>query len=277
MKEDPADSPNRTICQWAPAGTCLLCDQIHPGPNGPVKELNIFTYDRTHAGYVMQGLQPLRSAPFTIDGQTWTYPGAHNRVLNIWESPTVMHYIVQASANGREWSTNVEGRLVRTKAIGEIRNAGGMTNVDRAATALQPLAGSWQLTGTRKETALGPGGGLVSKSTCSWSPNGAFLVCDQRAGNDATLLIYSAADDAAHVQLRMLSPDDGSVRSLDGTIADRVWTFTTTADPPGGSAQGHVRVTKTFETADRIRGTEEISTDGTTWVRRAEWTETRSK
>jgi hypothetical protein len=281
IKDDPPDAPNRTICQWGASGRCLLCDQIHPGANGPVKELNIFTYDRAQSAYVMQGMRPARRAPFSIEGQTWTYGGSYtengktiaSRVLNVWESPEVMHYFVQASPDGgTQWTTNAEGRMVRTASSAPAAPAPGAPAPASPEQRLQPLVGTWQLSGTRSATAQGAGGGIASTSTCGWSPNGAFLVCDQLVAEADLLLVYSSADgDASRYQVRSLSPEGGMAHALDLTITDRVWIYSTSVEGT------RVRITKTLTSPDVIRGKEEVSVDGTRWVARAEWTETKVK
>lgn len=284
MKDDPPEAPNRTICQWGANGRCLICDQIHPGANGSVKELNIFTYDRAQSAYIMQGMRPARRAPFFIDGQTWTYGGSYtenrktitSRVLNVWESPEVMHYFVQASPDGgTQWTTNAEGRMVRTAASTAVSTGASTPAVPAPASPeqrLQPLVGTWQLTGTRSATAQGEGGAIASTSTCGWSPNGAFLVCDQLVADADLLLVYSSADgDASRYQVRSLSPEGGTAHALDLTITDRVWVYSTSVEGT------RVRITKTLTSPEVIRGKEEVSVDGTRWVARAEWTETKVK
>jgi hypothetical protein len=284
MKDDPPDAPNRTICQWAPNGRCLLCDQIHPGADGPVKELNIFTYDRAQSAYVMQGMRPSRRAPFSIEGQTWTYGGGSytdhgktltSRVLNVWESPEVMHYLVQASQDGgTQWTTNAEGRMVRTKppTPGATAPTAGTPAPASPEQRLNPLVGTWQMAGTRSATAQGSGGAIASTSTCGWSPNGAFLICDQLVADADLLLVYSAADAAgSRYQVQSLSPESSTSRALDLTITDRVWIYTTTSEGT------RVRITKTLTSPDVLRGKEEVSANGTLWITRAEWTETKAK
>lgn len=254
MQDDPPDSPNRTICQWAPNGRCLLCDQIHPGADGPVRELNIFTYDRAASAYVMHGLHPQRRAPFSIEGRTWTFGGDRNRVVNVWESPSVMHYFVQSSDGGDAWATNADGRLVRTRETPVAPASASAT-----ASLLDPLVGTWQLRGGRNAT-----------STCAWSPNHAFLVCDQLAADADTLVVYSTTEPTKFL-VQSVSVDGGSLRAFDGTIANGVWTYT--AMPADG--QERTRVTRTPTSATAVRAREEVSADGTTWTLRAEWTETK--
>jgi hypothetical protein len=192
LQEDGADSPNRTICQWSPNHQCLLCDQIHPGPGGTsVKELNIFTYDRTTRGYVMQGMRPMRTVPFSIDGQTWTYPSQrvedgktiHTRVLNTWPTPSQMHYTVQSSTDaGAQWTTNAEGTMVRTKA----------TPPTAAAASHSPTAALDAIARTRH---------------CGWSPNDAFLICD--GANAIAVYWYGDTDQRYH--FNTVSPNSGSI------------------------------------------------------------------
>ncbi len=226
LQEDGADSPNRTICQWSPNHQCLLCDQIHPGPGGTsVKELNIFTYDRTTRGYVMQGLRPRRTVPFTIDGQTWTYPSQHvedgktihTRVLNTWPTPSQMHYTVQSSTDdGAHWTTNAEGTMVRTKDTPPPATAKHATT-----DALNALVGTRQLTGARRGTT----------STCGWSPNDAFLVCDQMSRDGVNVIaVYWYSDTDQRYHLNTISPHNGSTGGEESSPDGKAWVKTSEGD-----------------------------------------------
>ncbi len=215
LQEDGADSPNRTICQWSPNHQCLLCDQIHPGPGGTsVKELNIFTYDRTTRGYVMQGMRPRRTAPFTIDGQTWTYPSQHvedgktihTRVLNTWPTPSQMHYTVQSSTDaGAHWTTNAEGTMVRTK--------------DAPPTAAESHSPNAALDA------------IARTSSCAWSPNDAFLVCDQMSRGDVNVIaVYWYSDSDQRYHLSTISPRNGSTGGEESSPDGKTWVKTSEGD-----------------------------------------------
>jgi hypothetical protein len=288
MKDDPPDSPNRTICQWAPNGQCLLCDQIHPGPEGPgkppVRELNIFTYDRGRGRYVMQGLRPARSAQFMVTGTTWTYPGEFvengktvaQRVLNTWETPGVMHFTVQVSQdNGAHWTTQTDGRMVRTKeAPATAAPAKAGTSTPPALAVLTSLVGTWRVTGARKATAASPADAVSATSTCGWSPNGAFLVCDQIAANGTDVISvysYTEADQRFHFQ--SLSPHGGTIQHLDLSVTDRLLTYNGTFS--NGAMQAHLRLTKTVTAPGAMHYKEEVSADGATWIPRGEGDETK--
>jgi hypothetical protein len=222
LQEDGADSPNRTICQWSPNHQCLLCDQIHPGPGGTsVKELNVFTYDRTTRGYVMQGMRPTRTVPFTIDGQTWTYPSQrvedgktiHTRVLNTWPTPSQMHYTVQSSTDaGAHWTTNAEGTMLRTNATPPTTTASHSPNA-----ALDAIAHTRQLT---REPH-------VTTSTCGWSPNEAFLICDQMRPDDVNVItVYWYSDTDLRYHCNTISPHNGSTGGEEMSPDGKTWVKT---------------------------------------------------
>src|SRR5262249_47263420 len=107
------------------------------------------------------------------------------------------------------------------------------------------------------------------------SPNAAFLVCDQLGGDEDTIVAYSLMD--GRLQVQSLNPErSGSMQMLEGTVTAAAWTYTTAAAGPGDT-HGRVRVTRVLQGADTMQATEEVSADGTTWTRRAAWTETRVK
>jgi hypothetical protein len=284
LQEDPADSPNRTICQWSPNRQSLLCDQVHPGPNGTsVKELNIFTYDRAAKRYVMQGMRPLRTVPFEINGQTWIYPSEHveggktikTRVLNTWPSPSQMHYTVQSSTDdGAKWTTNTEGTMVRTKEAPPLDASASTSASDSSVRALSAIIGTWLVRGTNLATAYSTAGSMSGTSICQWSPNGAFVVCSQlKPEGEGAVAVYSSSDDGQRYRLNTIVPNRGLVDNMMMTIGDGKWTYL--ADVKERGALRHFRVTRTFTSSTSIHHTEEMSADGTTWVKTSEGDETK--
>jgi hypothetical protein len=158
---------------------------------------------------VMQGMRPARSVPFTIDGQTWTYPSQHvedgktiqTRVLNTWPTPSQMHYTVQSSTDaGAHWTTNAEGTMLRTKATPPTGAASHSPNA-----ALDAIA-------------------HTRTSTCAWSPNDAFLVCDQMSREGVNVIaVYWYGDTDQRYHLNTISPQNGSTGGEESSPDGKTW------------------------------------------------------
>lgn len=118
------DSAN-TVCSWAATNDYLVCSQAVRLAAGESHAISIFTYDPTAKQYLLYsvpspGASP-RKVPFTIAGNTWTYPfeyddkGKHifGRTVNVFQKPGHVTYTVQYSLDQKTWVTGTEGAETR--------------------------------------------------------------------------------------------------------------------------------------------------------------------
>ena len=110
---------------------------------------------------------------------------------------------------------------------------------DEATRKLGAFLGKWKSEGT-----LAGGEKVLSNVECRWSPQGAFLVCEQtiqRSGGEArqlTTYSYSAKDNN-YAYVTIANP---GARPTSGTmeIQGKVWTYNFSYEANGKSVQTHI-------------------------------------
>lgn len=125
----------------------------------------------------------------------------------------------------------------------------------------------------------GTGGGV---STCVWSPNHIFVVCDQDAKDNGaatrSLSVYSFDPKNGTYHFYGLSPEGGRPRAGDVSIsADGAhWEYLTKTEIKGKPVW--FRTVNQFFANDKVEWSSEYSTDeGQHWTKTGEGTEKREK
>ncbi|ABF39342.1 hypothetical protein Acid345_0337 [Candidatus Koribacter versatilis Ellin345] len=141
-----------------------------------------------------------------------------------------------------------------------------MTAFAQATDAAKPLAafvGHWEGGGTFVETPMSPAGKVASKTDCSWSTQGHYLVCEQTLTDDKgthqQLTIYTPSDDGGdftyYTMTGSAAPFTGKVK-----IESNVWTYDNSFEQDGKKTE--VRTTNTFSGDDETFKTEFRIADG---------------
>ena len=138
----------------------------------------------------------------------------------------------------------------------------------QALEALAPFRGEWEGSGETYATPYSTPGASRVRTSCEWTANRGFLLCDQmihhdgRTSND--LSIYTYDDSSRAYQFFGVSRGVSRVRTPGLTIAGRTWTYASEFDDRAGA---HVRIRTVNDVQDTvITYHTEYTTDG-----RARW------
>jgi hypothetical protein len=142
-------------------------------------------------------------------------------------------------------------------------------SADSALERLGAYLGEWDGTGTMKATPYSQAGTVSAKTTCEWSPNHDFFVCDQLTqtpdGPGADLSVYTYDPTSGAYVFYELSRAGGRVRQPHLSIRDSTWTYEGSFTDRNGK---HVktRTVNVWTSPTVVTYTVEYSTDGTHWV-----------
>lgn len=133
-----------------------------------------------------------------------------------------------------------------------------------ALGALAPFRGEWEGNGETYATPYSAAGTVRVHTSCEWTTNHGFLLCDQmvhgdgRTGNDLSIYTY---DDSSHAyQFFGISRGVPRARTPRLTIAGRTWTYASAFDDRAGT---HVQIRTVNDVQDTvITYRTEYTTDG---------------
>ena len=144
------------------------------------------------------------------------------------------------------------------------------------------VGGKWPLDGKMLDTDYSKATTVTGVSTCGWSPDHVFMICDQSIMEDGKpsrdLSVYVFDNENSTFHFFGLSPSGERPRSSDVTIsADGArWEYFTKTEIKGKPVQ--FRTINEFRNADHIDWWSEYSTDGGAhWVKMGGGSETREK
>jgi hypothetical protein len=119
-------------------------------------------------------------------------------------------------------------------------------------------------------------------TTCAWSPNHVFVVCDQdlltdgKPGRDLSVYAFDAEKNTYHMFGMSPSAESARVTELSISSDQNRWEYLGNAKIGGKSVQ--FRTVNVFHDADHVAWSSEFSNDnGAHWVRMGEGKETRQK
>ena len=122
------------------------------------------------------------------------------------------------------------------------------------------FVGEWEM---GSSLTSDPASAPRARTTFEWMPGRRFLIqrwaVDIPEAPDGLAVIGAGADPGCFVQHYF--DDRGVARIYQMKLVDRIWTLSRVADAPDLSQ----RFTGTFTDLDTIRGTWEMSRDGSTW------------
>jgi hypothetical protein len=144
--------------------------------------------------------------------------------------------------------------------------AGAFAQTPDTARPLGAFVGQWEGGGTFYDTAMSKAGKITSKTDCSWSSSGHYLVCEQSITDDKgthqQLTVYTPSDDADDFTYYTITgsgtPFTGKVK-----IAGNTWTYDNKFEQDG--KKNEVRTTNVFS-ADEETFKTEYSVDGGPWT-----------
>ncbi len=144
---------------------------------------------------------------------------------------------------------------------------------------LGAFLGQWNSTGAMRDTAFSKAGNNSAQTTCSWSFNHGFLICDQLvqtpAGPENDLSAYTY-DEKDHAFLFFgFSRNDRNARTPKLTIEGNLWTYLGGFDQNGKHIS--FRTTNTFTSPTNVTWRSEFSDDGTHWTLMGDGVESRKK
>ena len=143
-------------------------------------------------------------------------------------------------------------------------------NADKHAdlSSLGAYLGVWKNEGISKETKYSKVGKNSAETTCNWSPNHGFLVCDQVVqtpngkGNDLSIYTYNEKDQT--FAFYGLSRENKHVRTPKLTIEGNRWTYQGEFDDQGKNIR--VRTINEFISATSVTYRTEYSEDSVNWI-----------
>jgi hypothetical protein len=149
------------------------------------------------------------------------------------------------------------------------------------ADVLNRWVGKWTSTGQFVDSAYSSANKASAVTTCAWSPDHIFLVCDQNINFGGTSLrdlsIYSFAPKAGKFYFYGISLGEEKARSTGVDITENGdrWIYSSTSEIKGQSIQ--FRTTNQFHGNDNVEWWSEFSIDSKTWTKTGEGKETRQK
>jgi hypothetical protein len=118
-------------------------------------------------------------------------------------------------------------RAVLTAAALLLASTGAAVGQERGARQLDRLIGTWQSTGTFVDSAYSKAGPASAKTTCAWSGDGFFLICQQDVVMSGTpehnVAIYTY--DAAAQKYHFYNVGISRANSTDITVSDTAITY----------------------------------------------------
>ena len=144
------------------------------------------------------------------------------------------------------------------------------------------VGGKWPLDGKMLDTDYSKATTVTGVSTCGWSPDHVFMICDQSIMEDGKpsrgLSVYVFDNANSTFRFFGLSPSGERPRTSDVTISadGSRWEYFTKTEIKGKPVQ--FRTINEFRNADHIDWWSDYSTDGGAhWVRMGGGSETREK
>jgi len=160
-------------------------------------------------------------------------------------------------------------------AVAVILAAGILVPLDAQAAkeasglnALGAYLGVWHGQGVAKGTPYSKAANDSAETTCNWSPNHGFLLCDQivhtpEGTTQNDLSIYTYNEKAHAYAFFGLSRDDSHVRAPKLTINGKRWIYLGQFDDGGKHIQ--FRTVNDFTSATAVTYRAEYSEDGSHW------------
>lgn len=155
--------------------------------------------------------------------------------------------------------------------------AAGQSAAQSPIEKLGAYLGRWEGSGEMVNSAYSQAGKNSGVTTCNWSPNHGFLVCDQTVQlpggtqNDLSLYTYNESDNTyaffGH------SRNDRNTRSPKLTIEGNIWTYSNEFDD--GAKHIRMRTINEFKSATSLVWKAEYTEDGTHWTLMGSGTMTR--
>jgi len=132
---------------------------------------------------------------------------------------------------------------------------------------LDVFVGTWNLEGTMKPGAMGPGGTMTENEKCEWMEGGFYLVChsDYKSsmGNGVGLSVMGYSTEAKAYTYHEFSSTGEFVDSK-GTIDGDTWTWTSEEKMGGMTMKGKFTIKVTSPSTYNFGF--EMSQDGTKWT-----------
>lgn len=161
--------------------------------------------------------------------------------------------------------------------VGLAAQPGQMPTPGAEQKALERWVGTWKMSGTAKDSPLGPGGPVTGTETCRMFEGGWHLVCDSEGTGPwgpmkgHTILTW----DHAAKQYRYFSVSNMPAAEMaTGTREGNTWTWSSTIEMEGKTIHSRFVMTEQSPTTDAMRW--EMSTDGgTSWTTAMEATSTK--
>ena len=144
------------------------------------------------------------------------------------------------------------------------------------------VGGKWPLEGKMLDTDYSNAATVTGVSTCGWSPDHIFMVCDQsllvNGKPDRELSVYVFDAESGKFHFYGLSPQGGRPHATEIDISPdgTHWVYHNTSEIKGKTVQ--FRTTNEFRSPDHIDWWSEYSTDeGQHWTKMGGGSETRQK
>jgi hypothetical protein len=141
---------------------------------------------------------------------------------------------------------------------------------------LDRFAGTWQSQGTFVESPYHAAGNATATTTCAWSVDGAFMICQQSISmndtHDNELGIYSYDTTTASYRFYAVRPSQTTSETI--TIAGNTITYPFSFEENGKAVT--IRTVNVWQSADLYNWRTEYSVDGgATWTLMASGTTQR--
>lgn len=139
-------------------------------------------------------------------------------------------------------------------------------------SALTVYDGGWTVTGAK--TMAGPGKADALMNHCSRTE--AYYACEQVVnGKPMALMVFTATEDANKFHTQIVLPNGYSTGRGDLTLAGDHWTFL--GKDVEGDKTTYFKTENIIKDHDHIHFDQFESADGTTWVKKNEGDEVRTK
>ena len=114
-------------CKWMDGGFFLVCTEVATGAMGKIHGLGVMGYDAAAKTYTWNGFNSMgknEKASGSVDGKTWTYTNESlmngkmikGRYVMTEASPTSYDFKMETSADGKTWSSMMEGKVTKKAA-----------------------------------------------------------------------------------------------------------------------------------------------------------------
>ena len=114
-------------CTWMSGGFFLVCTETGTGPMGKMHSMGVLGYDAAAKAYTYNGFNSMgenEHANGSVDGKTWTYTNESmmngkmmkGRYVMTEASPTSYDFKMETSADGKTWSSMMEGKVTKKAA-----------------------------------------------------------------------------------------------------------------------------------------------------------------